>query len=289
MQGILDGAHAPVRMSIVPNLVSREQLPNALALTSISFNMSRVIGPAIAGFIIAVYGVTTAFVVNGVSYIGLVVAMSLITLKPSSNAKELRKHPWTELTDGARYVLSNQSIRGLLLVAALSSVFGRGALEMLPVFADDIYRGGPKALAILTSSVGGGAILVGLAISRGSAWLTHRTIRLGLVISGLLVIVLGAINNFHVAMAVVASLGVSLSVCGIGSQILIQTDVDDQVRGRVSSFWGMIAFGGTSLGSLLVGTTAHFWGLQNAVIAAGVLCTLFSLAAGKVKGGLRQA
>lgn len=277
MQGILDGAHAPVRMSIVPNLVSREQLPNAIALTSISFNMSRVIGPAIAGLIIATSGVATAFVVNGISYIGLVIAMSLIKLKPSSNADSSRKHPWTELVDGARYVFKNQTIRGLLLVAALSSVFGRGALEMLPVFADDIYRGGPKALAILTSAIGGGAILVGLAISRGSAWLTHRTIRIGLVISGLLVVVLGAINNFHVAIAIVASLGVSLSICGIGSQILIQTNVDDEVRGRVSSFWGMIAFGGTSLGSLLVGTAAHFWGLQHAVIVAGVLCTLFSL------------
>jgi MFS family permease len=277
MQGILDGAHSPVRMSIVPNLVSREQLPNAIAISSISFNMSRVIGPAFAGLIIATSGVATAFVVNGISYIGMVIAVSLIKLNPSNNVDSSRKHPWTELVDGARYVFKSQTIRGLLLVAALSSVFGRGALEMLPVFADDIYRGGPKALAILTSSIGAGAILVGLAISHGSAWLTHRTIRIGLVISGMLVIVLGAINNFHVAIAIVTSLGVSLSVCGIGSQILIQTNVDDEVRGRVSSFWGMIAFGGTSLGSLLVGTAAHFWGLQYAVIGTGVLCTLFSL------------
>jgi len=276
MQGILDGAHAPVRMSIVPNLVTREQLPNAIALTSISFNLSRVIGPAIAGLIIAVFGVATAFTVNGVSYIGMVVAMCLIRLFPSGKNDELRKHHWTELVDGASYCFTNPTLRGLLLVAALSSVFGRGALEMLPAFADQVYRGGPEALAILTSAIGGGAILVGLVMSRDSGWINNRTIRLGLTVSGLLVILLGAIDNFAAVVVIVVGLGVTLSICGIGSQILIQIGIDDDFRGRVSSFWGMIAFGGTSLGSLLVGITAHFWGLQPAVIAAGALCALFS-------------
>ncbi|HSM32328.1 MAG TPA: MFS transporter, partial [Woeseiaceae bacterium] len=84
MQGILDGAHAPVRMSIVPNLVQREQLQSAIAWTSIAFNMSRFVGPAIAGFVIAVWGVATAFLINGISYIAYIAAMAVLRLNPSS-------------------------------------------------------------------------------------------------------------------------------------------------------------------------------------------------------------
>jgi MFS family permease len=277
MQGILDGAHAPVRMSVVPNLVGRAQLQNAIALASVSFNMSRFIGPAIAGFIIAVFGVATAFVVNGVSYLALIAAMVVIELNPSAKAPEGRKHPWHELKDGARYVLGHRTIRTLLVVAALVSVFGRGALEMLPAFADDVYDGGASALAILTSAIGGGAVLVGLVLARGTRWLDTRAIHLALAVAGVLVALLGALDSFALAIAVVALLGVTLSLCGIGSQILIQTMVDDEVRGRVSSFWGMIAFGGTSLGSLLVGAAAHVFGLKQAVIATGVLCVAITV------------
>jgi MFS family permease len=277
MQGILDGAHAPVRMSVVPNLVGRAQLQNAIALASVSFNMSRFIGPAIAGFIIAVFGVATAFVVNGVSYLALIAAMVVIELNPFAKPPEARKHPWHELKDGARYVLGHRTIRTLLVVAALVSVFGRGALEMLPAFADDVYDGGASALAILTSAIGGGAVLVGLVLARGTRWLDTRAIHLALAIAGVLVALLGALDSFALAIAVVALLGVTLSLCGIGSQILLQTMVDDEVRGRVSSFWGMIAFGGTSLGSLLVGAAAHVFGLQPAVVATGVLCVTITM------------
>jgi sugar phosphate permease len=148
---------------------------------------------------------------------------------------------------------------------------------MLPVFADAVYFGGPSALAILTSSIGGGAILSGLVLSRGADWLTGGIVRIAVAMSGMLVIALGAVDVFSVAVAIVALLGMTLSLSGTGSQILIQTSVDDAVRGGVSSFWSMIAFGGTSLGSLLVGATAHAWGLTNAVIATGVVCVLVTV------------
>ena len=148
MQGILDGAHAPVRMSVVPNLVNRAQLQSAIAIGSVSFNLSRFIGPAIAGFVIAVSGVAATFVINGLSYLAFIAALAVVTLNPSVRSAEPRKHPWQELKDGARYVLRHGTIRGLLVIAALVAVFCRGALEMLPAFADEVYRGGAAALAI---------------------------------------------------------------------------------------------------------------------------------------------
>ncbi|MEJ8569136.1 MFS transporter [Elongatibacter sediminis] len=283
VQGVLDGGHAPVRMSIVPNLVAREQLQSAIALTSVAFNLSRFIGPAIAGVLIAAFGVATAFVVNGVSYLALIGVMIVVNIRPRTRSERGRKHPWNELMDGARYAFSHRAIRGLLIVSALASVCGRGALEMLPVFADDIFSGGASALAILTSAVGAGAVIGGLALSRGHDWLTTRIIRYALSTAGILVILLGVMPNFAGAVSVVALLGITLSLCGIGAQILIQSLVDDEVRGRVSSFWGMIAFGGTSLGSLLVGTAASAWNLQSAVIAAGGICVLATWLSGRTR------
>jgi MFS family permease len=277
MQGILDGAHAPVRMSVVPNLVPRAQLQNAIALGSVAFNLSRFVGPAIAGFVIAVFGVAPAFVINGLSYLAFIAAMAVVRLNPSSNSAAGRKHPWQELLDGARYVARHEIILGLLVVAAMVSVFCRGALEMLPAFADEVYRGGATALAILTSAIGGGAVLVGLLMARGTSWLRIGVIHLALLLAGCLVILLGLLDSFPLAVVTVTLLGVTLSGTGIGSQILLQTMVDDEVRGRVSSFWSMIAFGGTSLGALLIGSAAHAFGLQPAVVTTGGLCVAVTL------------
>ncbi len=277
MQGTLDGAHMPVRMTIVPNLVDKEVLHNAIALNSIAFNVSRFVGPALAGLIIKWFGVATAFFVNGVTYIALVIAMILVTLKPAAEKSEQSGAVWDEMRAGARYVIQHTQIRALLIIVALASIFGRGALEMMPAFADSVFAGGSTALAILTSAIGAGAIVSGVALSRGTAWLNISVIRLAVICAGLLTVLLGLLDTFWIAVPVVVMLGVILSLCGVGSQILIQTLVDDDVRGRVSSFWGMIAFGGTSIGSLAVGISASIWGLQNAVVATGALCAIAAL------------
>ena len=281
MQGVLDGAHMPVRMSIVPNLVNKAQLQSAIAITSISFNVSRFVGPAFAGIIIAKLGVATAFAVNGISYLSLITAMLIVRLNPTAERKTRQSHVWQELKDGISYVHQHQSIRAVLVVIALASVFGRGALEMMPAFADAVYQRGSSALAILTSAIGAGAVVTGLALSRGTEWLTIGVVRLAAATGGILIASLGFLDNFHAAVAVVAALGVILSLCGVGSQILIQTMVADEVRGRVSSIWGMTAFGGTAIGGLLVGTAATVWGLQNAVIVTGILCTAAAIMSAK--------
>lgn len=279
MQGTLDGAHTPVRMTIVPNLVSRDQLQSAIASTSISFNLSRFVGPAIAGIIIASFGVGAAFAVNAVSYLALVAAVLIVQLKPRADKSVPPSDVWSELLDGIRYVSRHGSIGALLITVAVASIFGRGALEMMPVFADAVYQGGSAALAILTSAMGAGAIVTGLLLARGMTWLSVRVIRTGVFVAGILVALLGVNNVFWVAVPIVAALGVILSFCGVGSQILIQGMVDDEVRGRVTSLWGMIAFGGTAIGSLIVGSAAAIIGLQVTVIATGLLCGIAALLA----------
>ena len=273
MQGTLDGAHMPVRMSVVPNLVDKSQLQSAIAITSISFNVSRFVGPALAGVVIAGSGVAAAFVLNGVSYLSLIAAMIVVRLNPATERPHRPRHVWHEMGEGVRYVLSHPRIRALLVIIAVASLFGRGVLEMMPAFADEVYQRGSAALAILTSAIGAGAIVSGLVLSRGAGWLDAQVIRWAVIAGGLLIALLGLLDQFWVAVGVVVLLGIILSLCGIGSQIQIQTLVEDEVRGRVSSLWGTITFGGTALGSLLVGTAASVWGLQNVVVAAGIACS----------------
>jgi MFS family permease len=277
VQGILDGAHTPVRMTLVPSIVSRAQLHSAIASNSIAFNVSRFVGPAIAGFIIATWGVGTAFAVNGVTYLAIVAAVMLIQVNPGTRRTKQPGDVWSELLDGVRYVLGHQTIRSLLVTVAVASVFGRGALEMLPAFADKVFGGGAAALAILTSAVGAGSIITGVVLSRHSAWLNRKVVRIAVIAAGLLIVAFAASGEFWLAVPVITVLGVILSLVGVGSQILIQSHVDEEVRGRVSSLWGMIAFGGTAIGSLIVGSGSAVFGLQLTVVVTGLLCTAAAL------------
>ncbi len=277
VQGALDGAHTPVRMSLVPSLVTREQLQSAIATTSISFNVSRFVGPAIAGVVITTLGVSAAFALNGISYLATVAAVAFVEVRPAAGHDKKAADVWTELLEGVRYVRRHRTIRGLLLLIAFASVFGRGALEMLPAFADAVFGRGSAGLAILTSAVGVGAVATGLVLARNTTWLTIGAIRLAVVIAGLLIAVFGFNTSFWLAVGLVTALGVLLSLGGIGSQILLQSLVEDRVRGRVSSLWGMVAFGGTALGGVIVGAASAVVGLQPTVMAAGLLCAVAAL------------
>lgn len=279
VQGALDGAHTPVRMTIVPNIVTREQLQSAIASNSISFNVSRFVGPAVAGFIIANWGVAVAFATNGLTYLGVVAAVSVIKIRPRTPRDTHTSDIWAELLDGVRYVVHHHTIRGLLIVIAVASVFARGALEMLPAFADEVFQRGAAGLAILTSSIGVGAIATGLVLARHTQWLTTRLIKGTVVTAGLLIVVFASNSSFWLAVTVATVLGIVLSLGGVGSQILIQTHVDEHIRGRVSSLWGMIAFGGTAIGGIVVGSAASAFGLQITVVATGVLCAAVALLA----------
>lgn len=277
VQGSLDGAHIPVRMTLVPNLVSREQLQSAIATTSISFNVSRFVGPAIAGLIIATLGVSAAFALNGISYLAIVGALFFVKLRPTASREKKPGDVWSELLDGIRYVRKHRTIRSLLIMIAVGSLFGRGALEMLPAFADAIFARGSSGLAILTSVIGVGAVATGLVLSRSTRWLNIGVIRMSVVSAGLLIVAFGTNSAFWLAVPIVTLLGVILSLGGVGSQILLQSLVDEEVRGRVSSLWGMIAFGGTALGGLIVGSASAAFGLQLTVVIAGLLCSVAAL------------
>ena len=277
LQGVADGAHLPVRLALIPALVPAHQLQSAMAINSVAFNLSRFVGPAIAGVLIATLGVGAAFAFNGISYLAILAALMIIRTRPFRRRARAGSHVRRELADGVRYVLASTSVRQLLGLVAMASFFGRAPLELLPAFAESVFDRGSTGLAILTAAAGAGAIGSGIIISRGLVHLRIRYLAIGIAIVGCLVIVLGIVRTFWVGVATVAALGFMLTMCGVGAQVLLQTLIDDEVRGRVSSLWGMIAFGGTAFGGLIVGAVASRFGLSGATLAVGIACMLLTL------------
>jgi MFS family permease len=277
LQGVADGAHLPVRLALIPALVPRHQLQSAMAINSVAFNLSRFVGPAIAGVLIATLGVAAAFAFNAVSYLAILAALLIIETRPFRRSEEAGSHVWGELKDGVRYVMARTAVRQLLGLVGMAAFFGRGPLELLPAFAESVFSRGSTGLAILTAAAGAGAIGSGLIISRGLVRLRIRYIAIGIAIVGCLIVVLGIAQAFWLGVATVAALGFMLTMCGVGAQVLLQTLIDDPVRGRVSSLWGMTAFGGTAFGGLIVGAGASSFGLSRATLAVGILCMLLTL------------
>ncbi|MEM9400892.1 MAG: MFS transporter [Pseudomonadota bacterium] len=272
VQGMLEGAHTPVRMALVPGIVSREELGSAIASNSIAFNISRVVGPAISGFIIVTYGVATAFIINGISYAAIVIAVGIIDIQPRKERGSGPTDIWSQLMEGIDYIRQHTLLRAIMIAITINTLFGRGVLEMMPAVADGILQRGSGGLAIMTSAVGAGAVLTGLALARGTRWLGMRALKTAIIASAVLIVLFGYSTNFVLSVITVSLLGVVLSLGGVGSQILIQSNVDDEVRGRVSSIWGMIAFGGTAFGGLAIGVVADLVGLTPTLIVTGVLC-----------------
>jgi MFS family permease len=277
VQGIAEGAHTPVRLALIPNLVPRRQLQSAMAINSIAFNLSRFLGPALAGVLIAFYGAAAAFAFNALSYLPVLAALLVIQVVPFRPDAALRSHLWGELQAGVRYAAAHTPIRHLMGVVAMASLFGRGPLELLPAFAESVFGRGSTGLAILTSAAGAGAVLAGIVISRALVVLRIRLIAIATALAGALVGLLGLTQAFWLGVAAVASLGFILTFCGVGAQILLQSLIDDDLRGRVSSLWGMIAFGGTAFGGLMAGAAASRWGLSATTVALGSACMLMTL------------
>lgn len=276
-QGIAEGAHTPVRLALVPNLVPQWQLQSAMATNSIAFNVSRFIGPALAGVLIALYGAAAAFAFNALSYLPVLAALFVIQVTPFRRGENARGRVGADIAAGIRYAAAHQPVRSLMALVAMASLFGRGPLELLPAFAESMFGRGSTGLATLTSAAGAGAVLAGLVLSRGLVEPRIRRIVLGTGVVGVLVAALGLAPTFWSGVAAVTALGFMLTYCGVGAQILLQSLIEDELRGRVSSLWGMLAFGGTALGGLVAGAAADRWSLSAAALAAGTACLLVTL------------
>ncbi len=278
--GMAASAYHPMRMALAPRLVPAEVLPQAVAMTALNFNTTRMLGPALGGWMIAAYGVETAAGVAAALYIPQILAFIIMPAHPP--AKPEREGPgglrgmFEDLSEGARYAWDRPLIRDAILLTAISAVPARGALELLPAAADGLYGRGAGGFGILTAAAGAGAVVSAIWMARGRASAeTMRRRALVCAALGLaLVVALGLIHSWPVAVAAVTGMGFLGTVVGVSCQTVVQVLTPDGRRGRVMSMWLLMAIGGTSLGAIGIGALADAVGLRPALIGAGAVTML---------------
>lgn len=258
----------PARQSLVPGMVPRSELPGAVALNSLTFNLSRSVGPGIGGIIVYNWGVVPAMLFNAATYFFASQTMLRLKLAPEHR----RGHPptasvLTDAIEGVAYVVRHPGMGPLVLFAFLVGAFARPVSETLAPYVDLLFHQGAGGLATL-ASVGGIAALAGgtlLAMRGGVRGMTRITLVAGFVII-LATIAFISTGSFTVAIACSAVWGVAGTIHGIAAQTLLQTTTSGQMLGRVLSLWGMIGRAAPALGALAYGKFAEHFGLQPPVL-----------------------
>ncbi len=270
--GIATSIHSPMRLALVPLLVSREALPSAVGYSAMSFNTARMIGPALGAAVVAHLSVASAWTMAAlmfaVSFIGLSL-LSLVYERPEQFSTSL----WRQFQDGYRYLLCRADLRLLLALTALNGLLGRTMIELLPALSGQLLAGDSTDLATLVAMAGLGSLLGGFLVSRQSADLDR------LLILVCAAIALAAVNLISlqwfagmVGLACwVTCLSVMTTLAGTGSQTLIQLVTDTEYRGRVMSIWTMLTLGAPACGAAVLGVGVDGLGFARISLLAGAL------------------
>jgi predicted MFS family arabinose efflux permease len=274
--GLVDGLNQPARLALAPSLVPRSNLATAVAINSIVFNLARFLGPALAGLVIVWWGVGTVFALNALTFVAFLFALAQVRLQPLALEGQGRRSMLRAIADGVRYTGRHAGIGPLLLLHAILAISARPFFELLPGFASDVFGRGASGLAMLGSAVGIGAVVGGLWLAQRheEARLTNVALGSSFLVT-LSVLTFSLTTWFSAALVAVTLAGFGMVVAGVGTQTLIQTSVDEAMRGRVLSLFGLIFRGGPAVGALLMGAASEFVGLQ-APVAAGTIIGLIA-------------
>lgn len=274
--GIAASFAQPARQSLMPGLVPRADLPAAVALNSLTFNVARFIGPALAAPLIAVAGVWPPIAVNALAYAFATLTTPMLRVDEAQR----RGHAATaslfgEMMDGLRYAARHPGLGPILAFAAVAAVLLRGVQEILPPFVERVFGLGAEALAVLTAAFGVGALVSGLMVAaRGRLAGTTRLAMLGVLALGLATAGFVATGWFVFGVLCAALMGAAGSVHGISVQTLAQSASDPAMRGRVLSLWGLITRACPALGALILGAAGEVFGLRWPVLVAVALSLL---------------
>lgn len=274
-QGLINGFDLPARQAFVVDLVDRqEDLSNAIALNSSLFNGARLIGPSVAGLVIASAGEGVCFLIDGLSYLPALAAFLAMRL-PRAPGRAPMRPLLHELREGARYALKSPPIMAILSLTALVSFVGFPYTVLLPVFTRDILQGGPQTLGFLMAASGLGALTGALYLaSRKSVVGLGRLIVISAVLFGFSLLAFSHSRWLWLSLALMFGVGFGmLTQMGAGNTIL-QTVVEEDKRGRIMSFYAMAFMGMATCGSLLAGYLATHIGAPDTLIAGGICCLL---------------
>ena len=273
--GCINAFDVPARQSFLIEMIDdRKDLGNAIALNSAMFNGARFLGPFVAGILIAAVGEGICFLINGLSYIAVIIA--LMAMNIAKIKKVIRKTGMLEeFKEGFVYVFNDQKMRSILLLMALTSIMGVPFIVLMPAFAKDILHGGPHTLGFLMSSLGAGALLGAFYLaSRISVKGLRKNIPLAVWVFGLGLIGISLSHFLWIALVLTFLAGFGMMIQVASSNTWLQTNVDDDKRGRMISFFALSFLGMAPFGSLLAGSMAARLGVGLTLFIGGICCIL---------------
>jgi len=276
-QGAVNAFDIPARQTFVVEMIEdRADLPNAIALNSSMMNGARLVGPSIAGAIIAVAGEGYCFLIDGISYIAVIASLMLMVTKPGE--EKIHENLFSSLKAGWQYVIGYDPIRSILALIAFISLVGLPYTVLLPVFASEILHGGPNTFGLLTGATGLGAFIsaILLAMRKSIVGLGKRMAITSLTF-GAALIAFAFSQIFWLSMVLMLLVGFSMMQVIASGNTILQTIVDEDKRGRVMSFYTLAFIGAAPIGSLLAGALANQIGAVPTVIVCGLLCIIASL------------
>jgi MFS family permease len=272
--GAVNAFDGPARQAFVVEMVGREDLPNAIALNSMTFNIGRIIGPAIGGLVLVLVGAAWCFLLNGLTFLAVIFGLLAMRIPPREN-RPSSLSPWQQLKSGVAYAATDANLRALLLLALSFSLFGISYSTVLPAFVDQVLHQGAAAFGAINTFSGIGAVTAALLIARygdrgqRGRWLTRSILVFPLVLMSFAVIPIYAVS---LLLALLLGFGFMLIFTLVNT--LLQTNLLDEMRGRVLALYTLTFFGFTPFGNLLIGTMAEWIGLSQAILFNSVACWL---------------
>ncbi len=286
--GVVNAFDIPGRQSFLVEMVGKDDLMNAIALNSSMFNGARVIGPAIAGILVAKIGEGWCFTANAVSYIAVIIG--LLMMRVHSPVRAAMASPLEHMLEGFRFVDRTAPIRALLLLLGLVSLVGMPYVVLMPIFADQILHGGARGLGILMGATGVGALFGALTLAfREGVKGLGRWVAWCCAGFGASLVVFALSHTFWISVLLLLPVGYAMMLQMACSNTLIQVMVPDALRGRVMAVYSMMFMGMAPIGALLGGVLADRLGAPRTVAIGGLACLLgagwFALHLPKIRRG----
>ena len=272
-QGLINAFDMPGRQAFMVKMVEdRADLSNAIAINSSMVNMARLVGPSLAGIVIAATNEGWCFLIDGVSYIAVIVSLLLMKVH-AAEVKRATTSMVQQLREGWTYVSNFVPVRSILLLFAIVSLMGMPYMVLMPIFAAQVLHGGPHTLGFLMGSAGIGALVSALTlVLRKSVRGLLKMIPIAAAVFGVGLILFGLSSNFWLSMLLLLAVGFGMMQGLTASNTIIQTLVSEEMRGRVMSYYTAAFVGMAPFGSLLAGSLAHWIGAPRTVMLTGSCC-----------------
>jgi MFS family permease len=275
---VVNAVDSPTRHAFVPEMVGRANLASAVALNTTMVTGASFVGPAIAGFAIKVLGEGWCFLVNGASFLAVIAGLLAMRNLPPPTTGRARESLWARLHEGFRFAATNEGVRALLMLLALTALAGLPFATLMPVFATTVLHGDARTLGFLMGAPGLGAVLVGLVLASHRGTSSYRWIAGACGMFGVLLVLFSQARSFWLAIAILIALGMASMVQLTATNTLIQTITPDALRGRVMAIWLMIFMGFAPLGSVIAGSMTTAVGPCPVLAVGGAACAVGAMA-----------